>query len=81
RTLLETPCWLTVLMITDLLGTTQRFNEPGMSGEGNWSQRLAETLDDYEKDPQFAGKIRVFEELILKTDRVPLAQKKVAAVK
>jgi 4-alpha-glucanotransferase len=80
-TLLETPCWLTVLMITDLLGTKQRFNEPGMSGEDNWSQRLAKPLDEYEKDPQFAGKIKTFEDLIGKTNRTPVAQKKAAAVK
>jgi 4-alpha-glucanotransferase len=81
ETLLETPCWLTVLMITDLLGTKQRFNEPGMHGEDNWSQRLAESLDEYEKDPQFADKIKTFEELIGKTNRIPLALKKAAAVK
>lgn len=81
ETLLETPCWLTVLMITDLLGTKQRFNEPGLSGEDNWSQRLAETLSDYEADPEFAPKIKLFQELIEKTNRLPLAKKKVAAAK
>jgi len=81
RTLLETPCWLTVLMITDLLGTSQRFNEPGSSGGSNWSQRLAKPLDDYEVDPLFAGKIKTFQELIQETHRIPKAQKKVAAVK
>ena len=81
ETLLETRCWLTILMITDLLGTTQRFNEPGLTGEDNWSQRLPKPLDDYEEDPQFSDKIKTFQALIEKTDRVPLAQKKVAAVK
>ena len=32
--------WLAVVMITDLLGTTQRFNIPGSVGDGNWSARL-----------------------------------------
>lgn len=32
--------WLTVVMITDLLGTSQRFNVPGSVGDGNWSARL-----------------------------------------
>jgi 4-alpha-glucanotransferase len=32
--------WLTVVMITDLLGTSQRFNVPGSVGNGNWSARL-----------------------------------------
>jgi hypothetical protein len=52
-----------------------------MSGEDNWSQRLAKPLDEYEKDPQFADKIKTFEDLIGKTNRTPVAQKKAAAVK
>ena len=32
--------WLAVVMITDLLGTSQRFNVPGSVGDGNWSARL-----------------------------------------
>jgi len=69
--LLESPCWLAVLMITDLLATTQRFNEPGLSGDYNWSQRLDRALTDYDKDPVYAGKIKVFEQLIEETNRLP----------
>jgi 4-alpha-glucanotransferase len=32
--------WLAVVMITDLLGTEQRFNVPGSVGDMNWSARL-----------------------------------------
>ncbi len=32
--------WLAICMITDLFGTTQRFNIPGAVSESNWSQRL-----------------------------------------
>lgn len=70
--LLETPCWLAVLMITDLLGTTQRFNEPGLSGDSNWSQRLEMTLAQYADDAEFAPKIRLFKEMIERTHRAPL---------
>ena len=34
--------WLAVVMITDLLGTTQRFNVPGSVADGNWSVRMPE---------------------------------------
>jgi 4-alpha-glucanotransferase len=71
RCLLETPCWLALLMITDLLGTTQRFNEPGMSGDYNWSQRLDRELSLYEQDSQFAPEIQKFAELIEETHRAP----------
>ncbi|HEY9784968.1 MAG TPA: 4-alpha-glucanotransferase, partial [Candidatus Obscuribacterales bacterium] len=69
--LLNTPCWLTLLMITDLLGTSQRFNEPGIAGEYNWSQRLERTLDEYEKSSDFGDVISYFAKLIEKTGRQP----------
>lgn len=69
--LLKTHCWVAMFMITDLLGTTQRFNEPGLGGDLNWSQRLDRPLTDYEKDPQYAGRIKKLAELIEKTRRTP----------
>lgn len=71
KTLMESPCWLALLMITDLLGTKQRFNEPGQGGDANWSQRLDASLDDLEKNPEYSEKIGAFEKLIVKTDRLP----------
>jgi 4-alpha-glucanotransferase len=68
-------------MITDLLGTTQRFNEPGLSGEDNWSQRLAKPLADYEADAEFAPKIKLFQELIEKTNRLAQSKKKLTVAK
>ena len=52
--------WLAVLMITDLLGTTQRFNVPGTVDAGNWSVRLpANWQSDYkEKVERVAAIIR-----------------------
>lgn len=41
--LLRCNSWLAILMITDLLGTTQRFNVPGTVDTGNWSARLPAT--------------------------------------
>ncbi len=71
KVLLETPCWLAVLMITDLLGTSQRFNEPGLSGDYNWSQRLAASLSELENDARYTASIKKFAELIEKTERAP----------
>jgi 4-alpha-glucanotransferase len=71
--LLHTPCWLTLLMITDLLGTKQRFNEPGSAGEANWSQRLEYPIDHYDYETKFADKIQTFSKLIKETCRVPAA--------
>jgi 4-alpha-glucanotransferase len=81
KTLLESPCWLTVMMITDLLGTTQRFNEPGLAADGNWTQRMAEPIGQYESDPAYANKIKAFASLIKETNRVPASSVKAVAGK
>lgn len=40
RGLFQSNSWLAVVMITDLLGTEQRFNVPGSVADSNWSARL-----------------------------------------
>jgi 4-alpha-glucanotransferase len=42
RGLFRSNSWLAIVMITDLLGTTQRFNVPGSVSDSNWSARLPE---------------------------------------
>jgi len=74
--LMDGPSWLAVLMVSDLFGVTQRFNEPGIAGDSNWSQRLDRSLADYEKDPQFAQAIAWLDQALVKSSR--LAQKTVA---
>jgi 4-alpha-glucanotransferase len=57
KTLLETPCWLAMYMIPDILGSGEQFNAPG-TGTGNWTRRLSMTLDAFESDPYFGAKIK-----------------------
>jgi hypothetical protein len=57
-------------MITDLLATTQRFNQPGMSGEACWTERLAMNLSDFETDPVFGPRIQRYRDAIVSTGRV-----------
>jgi 4-alpha-glucanotransferase len=42
--------WLAITMITDVFGTSQRFNVPGAVSESNWSQRLALPISEWERD-------------------------------
>ena len=42
--LLATNSWLAVAMITDLFGSTERFNVPGSAASDNWSCRIAEPV-------------------------------------
>jgi len=45
-------------MITDLFGSTQRFNVPGSIAASNWSERLPGTVDDWRRDPVLSKKVR-----------------------
>ena len=81
RALLSSPCWLTVLMITDLLGSKQRFNLPGTSNASNWSERLAKSLSEYVNDKEYADKFNYLRQLILETKRQPNSMQKVGVVK
>jgi 4-alpha-glucanotransferase len=68
--LFKSPCWLAVFMITDLLATTQRFNQPGLSGEACWTERLAMKLSDFEADPVFGARIKRYKEAIIESKRL-----------
>lgn len=76
RALLQSPCWLAVVMITDLLGLGLRFNMPGKSGGECWTARLDRDLEAFEADELFGPRIKAFRKLILETGR---AQEKVGA--
>ena len=71
RKLVETPCWLTVFMITDLLGTKQRFNQPGQASDSNWSERLDRRMEEFTNDPAFAPRIAAVAEAIRTNGRWP----------
>ncbi|MBI4534405.1 MAG: 4-alpha-glucanotransferase [Candidatus Melainabacteria bacterium] len=67
--LLQSRSWLTMFMITDILGSSQRFNEPGSASDANWSQRLDRPLSSYVLDPKFAQLIKSFTVLVEKSGR------------
>jgi 4-alpha-glucanotransferase len=62
--LLRSNSWLVVLMITDVLGTAQRFNVPGTVDAANWSARLP---DDWQE--QHLAKIARVSALIHESGR------------
>lgn len=57
-------------MMPDILGTYEQFNVPGTADAGNWSRRLAKTLEDYENDELYGPKIKRLSKLIAETDRL-----------
>ena len=74
--LLSTPCWLAVFMITDLLGSKQRFNHPGTNSDSNWSQRLDKSLAEYVEEKPFAEKLAYLRQLIVTSKRQPYSLNK-----
>ena len=48
--LFRTGSAMAVVMITDLLGTADRFNVPGTAAGSNWSRRLPMTVVDLRAD-------------------------------
>jgi 4-alpha-glucanotransferase len=46
RALLRSNAWLAMIMITDVLGDTRRFNAPGVGSDDNWTQRLPISVRD-----------------------------------
>ncbi|MBN9393918.1 MAG: 4-alpha-glucanotransferase [Candidatus Melainabacteria bacterium] len=68
--LMQSPCWLAVLMVSDLFGTSQRFNVPGIAGDSNWSERLEMSFADYERTEPYMSKIAALKKYIKETSRI-----------
>jgi 4-alpha-glucanotransferase len=67
--LFRTPCDLTVLMSSDLLGIPQRFNLPGSYGAETWNERLDGELATYSHHPVYGPRIAKASELVETTGR------------
>ena len=69
KSLVHSPCWLCVLMVTDLLGIETRFNQPGLSGGDCWSLRLEFELTEYETQEPYSSRIKSYRDLIQESSR------------
>lgn len=61
--------WIAVCMITDVFGSTQRFNVPGAVSDSNWSQRLAGTVGSWREDRGISEKMQRIHDLIVEAGR------------
>lgn len=69
RGLMASNAWLAVPMITDILGSEDRFNVPGAIGDQNWTARLDATaagLSDKHRDT-----LKVLRQILTQTGRIP----------
>ncbi len=62
--LFRSNAWIAVCMITDLFGSTQRFNVPGAIADSNWSERLHNTVAGWRSDSQLCAKMDRIRDLL-----------------
>jgi 4-alpha-glucanotransferase len=67
RGLMATNSWLAIPMITDILGTEDRFNVPGAIGDQNWTARLGVTASEI--DSKFAPPLKLLQKILKQTGR------------
>jgi 4-alpha-glucanotransferase len=68
RGLMACNSWLVIPMITDILGTEDRFNVPGAIGDENWTARLG--LEISELDREFSAELNVLRQILVQTERL-----------
>jgi len=61
--------WLPICMITDLFGSTLRFNVPGMIADTNWSPRLEHTVKQWRKEKKIQVVMERIHALLKETGR------------
>jgi len=61
--------WIAVCMITDFLGSTQRFNVPGAVAESNWSERLPYETAKWPDLPEVRKVAEMVKSLLAETGR------------
>ena len=63
RAVMQSNSWLAVFQITDVFGQTARFNTPGSVSPMNWSNRLPQTVRQFDANPHLRAKVDMFARL------------------
>jgi 4-alpha-glucanotransferase len=68
--LFRSNAWIAITMITDLFGSSQRFNVPGAVADSNWSERLHHPVSEWKKDFALQAKMERIGAVLRETGRV-----------
>lgn len=68
--LFRSNAWIAITMITDLFGSSQRFNVPGAVADSNWSERLPHPVSQWKKDLLLTAKMERIGAVLRETGRV-----------
>jgi 4-alpha-glucanotransferase len=67
--LFQSNAWIAIVMITDLLARTYRFNVPGTSGSLNWTRRMQRSVAQLRVSQKTQARMRLIHDLLEKTGR------------
>ena len=68
--LFRSESWITVVMLTDLLGLRDRFNVPGTATARNWTRRMRMSMGQFRSSRSARARIRLIKTLLEKTGRM-----------
>jgi 4-alpha-glucanotransferase len=69
RLLLTASSELTLLLVTEILGSRDRINTPGTVGAANWCYRLPMPLEDLSADPQVTWRMTALKDAVHESGR------------
>src|SRR5438477_3752917 len=62
--------WIAIVMLTDLLARTYRFNIPGTKASLNWTRRMQRSISELRSSPKERRRMQLIHELLVKAERV-----------
>ncbi len=68
--LFKTNSWIAIVMISDLLARTYRFNVPGTKANLNWTRRMQRSIAQLSSSRKEQRRMRLIQELLVKAGRV-----------
>jgi len=68
--LFESESWIAVVMITDLLARSYRFNVPGTAARSNWTRRMQRPVSQLRSSPRERKRMQLIRTLLEQTGRV-----------
>lgn len=70
HSLFKSDSWIAMVMITDLLARTYRFNVPGTKANLNWSRRMQRSIAQLRSSRKERTRMQLIRELLQKTGRL-----------
>ena len=68
--LFQSNAWIAIVMITDLLARSGRFNVPGTAAKSNWCWRMQKMVRGLKESPSIRKRMRAIRELLEKSGRL-----------